>query len=149
MRLMMTDNGARRYVLARGQRGIAPKWFTYAYASLKAWRLRCWLIRQGVPLRLYGLEHFQALEGRRVLWYAAAEAESMVKALCVSEGRECQAMLTPELVGLEGRRIEVQGRRVWIGRRGWPIPQHYEALKPEAKKGRRAKGSYESLQVIE
>jgi hypothetical protein len=63
-----------------------------------------------------------------------------VEATCVINQCRCDAELTPELIGLEGRRVEVEDcygevRRFKVGRSMGPIPIHLEVSREGAMGG--------------
>lgn len=56
-------------------------------------------------------------------------------AFAKATGRRCNAELTPQLIGLEGYRVEVNGRRFWVGKStGW-MPIHLEILRRNSSGG--------------
>jgi hypothetical protein len=61
--------------------------------------------------------------------------------------------LTPQLVGLEGRRVEVittygEARRFWVGRStGW-CPCHLEIVRSNSHGGSAAEAEYKSVRVV-
>lgn len=87
-----------------------------------------WLTSEGLatprPLPPEARGSIRAYTGYRMLMERAA-------AHCKHAGRRCTAELTPQLVGLEGRRVEVTDRhgdtrRFWVGKSmGW-MPCHLE-----------------------
>lgn len=67
-------------------------------------------------------------------------------------GQRCPADLTPQLVGLEGRRVEVvqhgETRRFNVGKStGW-FPCHLEVHNRRARGGPAAFGPYDSVRVV-
>ena len=71
---------------------------------------------------------------------------------CEKTGRRCPVELTPQLIGLEGNRVEVHShgetRRFYVGKStGW-LPCHLEILTRRSSGGAAAMGPYDSIQVI-
>jgi hypothetical protein len=69
-------------------------------------------------------------------------------------GHRCNLLLTPELIGLERRRVEVvdqhdEKRRFWIGKStGW-LPVHLEIARPSSTHGPAVMGApFKSVQVV-
>jgi hypothetical protein len=62
--------------------------------------------------------------------------------------------LTPQLVGLEGKRVEVvtsydETRRFWVGKStGW-VPCHLEILKSNSMGGSPAEKAYKSVRIVD
>lgn len=86
--------------------------------------------------------------------YTAYEALfSIAAARCAETGEQCPIELTPQLVGLEGRRVEVvdaygQRRRFIVGKStGW-MPCHIERHNARSAGGPAAMGPYKSVMVI-
>jgi hypothetical protein len=65
----------------------------------------------------------------------------------------CPVELTPQLTGLEGKRVEVidhegEKRRFWVGKStGW-LPCHLEVARVTSSGGMAAMGPYQSVRVV-
>jgi len=107
--------------------------------SVVAW---CGLPR--TKLRLGTMKHLAEYE--KTMSYGAGHA--------MATGERCLAELTPELIGLEGARVEVvdrydERRRFWVGRStGW-MPCHLEIATRRSHGGGAVTGApFKSLQVL-
>ena len=73
---------------------------------------------------------------------------------CCSMPTRCTADLCPQLVGLEGKRVEVvthygETRRFWVGKSTGPLPIHLEIAKRTSPGGTGAPDSgYKSVRVV-
>lgn len=69
-------------------------------------------------------------------------------------GRRLESDLTPQLIGLEGRRVEVtdrygETRRFWVGRSCGPIPCHLEIKRRGSRGGEAVTGTpFGSVRVV-
>ncbi len=72
-------------------------------------------------------------------------------AKCCAGPNRCTADLCPQLIGLEGRRVEVvthygERRRFWVGKSAGPIPVHLEIARRTSHGGTAV--SYEGYQSV-
>ena len=76
------------------------------------------------------------------------------EALHQETGKRCNADLTPQLVGLEGKRVEVvdrhgETRRFWVGKStGW-FPVHLEIARRDSSGGAAVTGApFQSVRIV-
>lgn len=146
----VTINAERELFVIRNSHGYSCLGFdvcakrTAAYAA--------WIERQGreLPFALDELAPRGSLEAFGQYETATAAIYAIHKAT----GARCDAELTPQLIGLEGRRVEVvdsygETRRFQVGKStGW-IPCHLEISSSRAMGGGPAYGApYSSVRVI-
>lgn len=115
--------GSGVYVTRCGD-GVSCLGFEYAAGQVA--KVAAWLEAQGEPL-----EGLEAAPGTPEAFAAYNAAMAAGRAYSAATGRRCESDLTPELRGLEGKRVEVvdcygETRRFWVGRStGW-LPIHLE-----------------------
>ena len=77
----------------------------------------------------------------------------ILKVYCLTTGKRCEAMLSPQLLGKEGKRVEVittyeERRRFQVGRStGW-LPIHLEVPNKRSRGGYAADYQYESVRLV-
>ena len=89
--------------------------------------------------------------------YASIEAYQLYETLVdeiIATGKRCDAELCPQLVGLEGKRVEVtdaygKTRRFYVGKSTGSIPIHLEIARKNSSGGPAVMGSpFKSVRVI-
>lgn len=98
----------------------------FGYAETQRAKVAAWLEAEGKPL-----ERVEAAPGTLEAFAAYQAAMTAGRAHNAATGRKCHADLTPELSGLEGKRVEVvdchgETRRFWVGRSSGWLPIHLE-----------------------
>lgn len=119
----------------------------FAEAWRQAANVAAWL-GESVPSALL-FEGDKVLEGFAVYQDLKARGEQYHK----DTGRCCLADLTPCLIGLEGRRVEVvtedgETRRFWVSRSAGWMPCHIEVMRRGSAGGEGADVNYKSVRVV-
>lgn len=78
---------------------------------------------------------------------------SIARAINAATKRRFACELSPQLVGLEGRRVEVvttygETRRFWVGKSTGFIPCHLEIMRVNSTGGGAAEHEYKSVRVV-
>lgn len=120
-------------------------------------------------LERYALDLFQNVEqvdelmarmkpqrGEMVVYDRMRELQSALIERSQATGEKPLADLTPQLIGLEGCRVEVEDkngdgttRRFIVGRSTGPIPCHLEISRTSAVGGYPARREYERVRIVE
>lgn len=84
----------------------------------------------------------------------ARELQSELIEVCEARGEKPVADLSPQLVGLEGNRVEVEDvdgerRRFIVGKSTGPLPIHLEIARRDSTGGIGARREYKSVRVLE
>jgi hypothetical protein len=92
--------------------------------------------------------------GTVALYHASKVILNLASDHCLKHGTRCPIELRPELVGLEGKRVEAtdgggETRRFYVGKStGW-LPCHLEILRSNSHGGGAAFGPYTNVRVLE
>jgi hypothetical protein len=113
-------------------------------------RLIDWLTERG-----YDAPKMPKRKGTKKAYFAYLAALDRARAATISSGTgmRCTAELTPQLQGLEGKRVEVETsygeiRRFYVGRStGW-MPIHLEISRRDSTGGTGAERQYKRITVI-
>ncbi len=111
--------------------------------------LMSWLNMQG-----YGCSPLTALAGTPEAYQRYEALCNVAQNVCESRHIRCDIELTPQLKGLEGKRVEVvdrygDRRRFWVGRStGW-MPCHLEIARRNSSGGGSVSGApFQSITII-
>ena len=115
------------------------------YNAIAEWLRREGLIQDFLPAQARG--SMRAYTGYEILMGRAA-------AYCQRTGKRCPAGLTPQLIGLEGKRVEVvdhygERRRFRVGKStGW-YPCHLEIARRDSTGGPAVMGApFQSVRIV-
>lgn len=140
------DKARRLYVLNHGT-GYTCNGFDYL--NKQATALRDWYFEQDsqaipqIPARVGTKKHFEACQ----------KVITQVSRYCNHKKIKCPAQLSPQLKGLEGRRVEVETlygeiRRFNVGlSTGW-LPIHLEVARANSTGGISAEQQYKSVRIV-
>lgn len=100
------------------------------------------------------MKRMKAQRGQMVVYDRMRELQSALIERAQATGEEPVAELTPQLIGLEGCRVEVadmdgKTRRFIVGRSTGPIPCHLEISRTSAVGGYPARREYQRVRVVE
>lgn len=150
----VTINAEQRlYVIRHGRgRDAGYSCLGFDVAAERTGKYVAWIEKQGRELPFQGDE--LAAPGELALYDQYEAASATIYAIHKATGARCDAELTPQLVGLEGKRVEIvdrygETRRFTVGKStGW-IPCHLEISSGRAHGGGPAWGApYQSIRVV-
>ena len=131
------------------RKGYTCLGFEYAFERGKA--IALWLIEHGVRVSNPKMENIGTVSGYK-------EYEALINAARIrytNSNERCPSELCPELIGLEGRRVEVidcygQKRRFYVGKStGW-IPCHLEIARIDSSGGPAVIGApFQTVTIIQ
>lgn len=121
----------------------------FGFAEAQRDKVATWLDAAGAPLK-----RTEAAPGTPEAFVAYQASMTAGRAYNAATGGRCEADLTPELCGLEGKRVEVvdchgDTRRFWVGKStGW-MPVHLEVARRSCSGGCAVHGvPFKSVRVV-
>ena len=144
--LIHLDDNNGRYIVEQAGK---PFGVSYAFALDKATKVRGELLAAGLDVEAVNADAAGSYEGFEDYARLCAEAE----AYHAVTGLELACMLSPQLIGLEGKWVwagssDATARRFCVSKRGRAVPVHIEAKAPGGRFGPRVKGLYKVLTVL-
>ena len=140
----------RLYVIPASHGGFSCLGFDVL--AERALKLKDWLCRTSSDVPAWPVPEADAL-GTIEAYENYQALLRMAEAYCQSKHVRCPVELTPQLIGLEGKRVEVvdmdgQTRRFIVGKStGW-MPCHLEIARRDSTGGGAASGPFKSVRVV-